>query len=153
MNIVGSWILKHMRYISEKGEIVYDLVNSFYLLVRIIKVQGYSDVYCKGMPGLIKMVSIVEGTLQLYDCELYDHILLEGDENIDLIQYFTKTFFSMFIGNLQKDHPKIAQHIFDVFLFDGRDLIVILLLKFIASSKEKLIKLKEDEEKSNYLKD
>jgi len=44
MNIVGSWILKFMR-IEVDGELVYDEVNAFYVLVHIMKVLDYRNIY------------------------------------------------------------------------------------------------------------
>lgn len=36
MNIVAAWILKFMRYIDENGNIVYDELNAFFVLVHIM---------------------------------------------------------------------------------------------------------------------
>ena len=62
MNIITSWILKHMQVVNE-GEIVYDTVNSFYILCHIMKVLQCQDIYADGQPGLFTMVEIFEDTL------------------------------------------------------------------------------------------
>ena len=46
---------------------------------------------------------------------------------------------------MQKCHPKECLHIFDVFLMEGSEFIVMLLVKIIVLSKEKLMSLHDEQ--------
>ena len=49
-----------MQTINEAGEVEYDELNSFYLLVHIMKVLNYRTVCDKNISGLMDMIKIVQ---------------------------------------------------------------------------------------------
>lgn len=50
MNIVAAWILKFMRYeqiVDGQTNLVYDEINSFFVIVHIMKELDYRNIYDK----------------------------------------------------------------------------------------------------------
>ena len=54
MNFVVSWLLKFVQYKYE-GDTIQNEVDAFYLLVHILVVHQWRDVYKEGMLKIIKM--------------------------------------------------------------------------------------------------
>lgn len=75
--------------------------------------------------------------------DFYGHLLEEVD--VDLAPYFTNVIMTMFVTNLQDCYPKIACHIFDVFIIDGESVIFMLLLRFFGLKEEKLLDMWDNE--------
>ena len=70
-----------MRTLNEKSQVEYDEVNSFYLLVHVMKVLNYNKVFDKMQSGLREMTDIVEQVLQLGYKEISIHLRLKiGNE-------------------------------------------------------------------------
>ena len=74
MNIVGSWILKFMRYETEEGELVYDELNSFYILIHIMKVLDYRNIYDKHLSKTKQHLEIIAEILESGHPEFYEHL-------------------------------------------------------------------------------
>jgi hypothetical protein len=62
MNIVASWILKFMRYI-ENGEVKYDEVNTFFVLVHIMQELEYKNIYDKHLSKTVAHLEIIQEIL------------------------------------------------------------------------------------------
>ena len=45
MNILAAMILKNMRYMDSKGNLVYDEENSFFILIHVFDVLGYKSMF------------------------------------------------------------------------------------------------------------
>jgi len=70
---------------------------------------------------------------------------------IDPVHIFTSIITTIFIGDLQSKCPKIASHIFDVFLVDGERVIFTLIMKFIKMKEETILDM-FDEDLQKYMK-
>ena len=62
-----------------------------------------------------------------------------------LAPIFTSIVTTIFIADLQRDSPRVAAHIFDVFLIDGEKVIFTLITTFIQLKEKKILTLSDDE--------
>ena len=71
MNIVAAWILKFMRYLDSNGEIVYDELNAFFVLVHIMSELEYKNVYDKQLSKTVAHLEIIQEILESGHPEFY----------------------------------------------------------------------------------
>ena len=149
MNIVVSWILKFTRSATDQltednhYKLKYEESDAFYILVHIMEVLQYRNVYDIYLSKLVKHLNLITTALECAFPEVYDKLIEQND--IDLTPIFTNTVASMFIADLQTVNPLIASHIFDVFLIDGEKVIFTLITKFIMLKEQKILELKDDD--------
>jgi len=64
MNITASWILKFMRHynpVTQKVE--YDELNSFFILIHIMKKLGYRRIYDENLSKTNEHLQLIEENL------------------------------------------------------------------------------------------
>ena len=152
MNFIVSWILKYSRsYNKYTNELEFDEVNSFYLFLYIQDKLEYRNIFDHQLTKLCSTIKMIQENLQSCYPMLFDHIM-EQNSDQGLFQYFTNSVMTIFICDLQRNYPEEALRIFDTFLIEGEILIMILLIKMIHLSEQKLLDL-YDTDLSTYMQD
>ena len=149
MNIVMSWILKFMvdgtgQYDEEGHEILaYDEVSSFYIFLYMMNNLQYRNVYDEQLSKLNEHLEIIEEHLHTSFPEIYNHLV--DEMFVNLVPVFTNIITTIFVADLQQSSPRIACHIFDVFLIDGEKVVFTLLMKFLSLKEDKILELIDDD--------
>lgn len=153
MNIMCSWILKHTRTETigidreNRIKLQYNESQAFFTFVHLMQKLEYREVYDLELSKLHKILTIIENILISSFPNVYNHIMEEM--TLNPVHLFTSMIQTVFVGDLQAKFPKIATHIYDVFLIDGEKVILTLLLKFITLKQDKILEL-EDENLQRY---
>ena len=117
------------HYNPETKKVEYDELNTFFILIHIMKKLGYRRIYDHNLSKTNEHLTLIEENLQSGFPNLYAHLLEEIE--VSLAPYFTNIIMTIFVANLQDSNPLVAAHIFDVFLIDGEKVIFTLIMKFI----------------------
>jgi hypothetical protein len=127
MNMVASWLLKHLNY---------NEIDAWYFLVYICIHHKWREVYKPEMTKLKEIALLLNEIISTTYPEIHEHFvntsMLEVDQMIQLL--FSSQIISIFISDLYEESPEIATHIFDVFLLEGEIVICTLFIKFIEHS-------------------
>ncbi len=65
--------------------------------------------------------------------------------------YFCGLIMTIFVSELQDVTPRIAAHIFDVFLVDGQGVIFTLLIKFIQLKEQTILEFDDIDDLQDYM--
>uniref|UniRef100_A0A7S3FVU5 Rab-GAP TBC domain-containing protein n=1 Tax=Strombidium rassoulzadegani TaxID=1082188 RepID=A0A7S3FVU5_9SPIT len=135
-----------------KGRIrlVYNEVDCFFCMIRIMQDLKWRRVFEEGMPGLISHLELITEILSTSYPKIYNHLVYEQNE-IDLVPYFAGMIMSVFVSDLHSISPQIAVHIFDVFLVDGESVIFTLLIKFISLMEETILDFEDQDDLLDYM--
>ncbi|CAD8185718.1 unnamed protein product [Paramecium octaurelia] len=112
----------------------------FYIFIYIMKELKWEQVFQPGFPGLLQMMQILNSKFKSELPQLYQHFQEVGvDFNICFqYQYFTLLMY----GNSWK----ISRMIFDVFLFEGEEIIHTFIIGMLKCCESSLLKLHTFEE-------
>ena len=138
------------NYNPDTNKVEYDELNTFFVLIHIMKKLGYRRIYDSNLSKTNEHLTLIEENLQSGFPNLYEHLLEEIE--VSLAPYFTNIIMTIFVANLQDSNPLVAAHIFDVFLIDGEKVIFTLIMKFIFLKQQKLMTLYEND-LMEYMKD
>ena len=108
-----------------------------------MKHHGWRGCFDDTLSKSQELVFLLENTIQTAWPSLWKHIMAESHAYVDdLHPIFQKYILLIFI-----DHDQLPQSlkIFELFLLEGEQVIIALLLKMIELSEGKLLELKADE--------
>ena len=117
-----------------------------------MKVQEWRYCFNIEMTKLKELLEFLEQVMQTTWSNVLKHIIneiFEGDEDqVSLVPIFSPLLQTIFVYQTPE---KIALHIFDVFLFDGDQVIFTLLINMIKMQEDKILQL-ESKELLDYMK-
>lgn len=88
---------------------------------------------------LYSHLDLLSATIQSSFPEVYQHMTKDQEDEKFLYLYFAEIFYTIFVSELQNITPKIAVHIFDVFLMEGETVIFTLLINFIKRMEKNIL--------------
>jgi hypothetical protein len=141
MAFIASWILKMLREVSyppqeendqtiypEKIFLKYNEEEAFYIFCYIMDELKWSLIFEPSMERIMTYITNFEAVISGGYFELAKHIMNENSGSLDLYTYFGSVLTSLFVRDLQVKYPQTLMHIFDVFLLDGEEVILQLLI-------------------------
>lgn len=114
-------------------------------MVYLMFEKNLRDIYVDASQKIALLLSDFEHYLKKYNRAVYDH--LNGEEGFTMEVCFTSQIVTLFIYDCEFEE---ATRIFEMFLLDGEQVILDLLVTFIEIKTDKILKL-YDLELINYL--
>ena len=99
--------------------------------------HGWRGCFDNSLSKSRTLISFLEGTLITAWPSVYNHIMSIG---FDLHSIFHKYVLSLFLNDFW-DISKITLPIFDLFLMDGEEVIIALLLKIIEINETHILSI------------
>ena len=74
MNFVVSWLLRYTQHLVD-GEVQYNEVDAWYLLIHICSNLRWREVYKPGMNKLTEHLTLISEVINTGFPEVYNHLL------------------------------------------------------------------------------
>lgn len=125
----------------------FDEVTAFYILVFIMEDKGWREIIRPGIPGLMVLLETIEQCLTQDFPQVVEHLQNELQlEQNDLMTFlFTDNIISLFISKLKEVCPLQLIQFWDIFLIQGDQAIVKLIMKSFELYQEEILQLEEEE--------
>lgn len=125
----------------------FDEVTAFYILVFIMEDKGWREIIRPGIPGLMVLLETIEQCLSQDFPQVVEHLQNELQlEQNDLMTFlFTDNIISLFISKLKEVCPLQLIQFWDIFLIQGDQAIVKLIMKSFELYQDEILQLEEEE--------
>ncbi|CAK81253.1 unnamed protein product (macronuclear) [Paramecium tetraurelia] len=120
--------------------------NVFYLFIYIMVELNWRSVFIPGFPGLIKMMKVLDLKFKSELPKLYEHF---QESNVDLNVCFQQQYLSLLMYGISWE---ISRMIFDLFLFEGEQIIHTFLIGMLKYCQDNLLKMRTFEEITKFCK-
>ncbi|CAD8119296.1 unnamed protein product [Paramecium sonneborni] len=112
----------------------------FYIFIYIMIEQNWRSIFLPGFPGLIRMMNALESQFKTDLPQLYQHF---QDLGIDLNICFQYQYLTLLMYGISW---KISRMIFDIFFFEGEQIIHTFIIGMLKYCQDTLLKLQTFED-------
>jgi len=125
MNYIAGFLLMHL----------FSYEDAFKAFVYVMTVLNWKEVYLEGTPKLLNMLQQLDRLIELRLKDIHLHL---AQECVD-ISVFSHFFFTVCV---YKFPLELSVRVFDMFLLEGEQVILNLILRMLEFQKDKILKLK-----------
>lgn len=135
MNFIAAIILMH----------VPNEVLACHIFMKVLAKDSWTQMYTESTPKLFEVSQAIQDRLQDEDAELYDHLF---EHQILLEQVLAGPIMTLFANTT---NFSVSTHILNMFILDGEEYIVSLILGIYKSMRTQIMALKDQFDVMAYL--
>ena len=135
-----------MNYIVEFLLELTDEENSFYIFLSFFFKTEYYSIFDKDLTKLNHFFYIIQRLIQLYEPEIYSHLI---SQNLNINCFISPWFITLFLTSrqyiLEKEIPKVLIRIMDNFILHGWKSLMKIAIMALHIYEKEILKMKYEE--------
>ena len=135
-----------MNYIVEFLLELTDEENSFYIFLSFFFKTEYYSIFDKDLTKLNHFFYIIQRLIQLYEPEIYSHLI---SQNLNINCFISPWFITLFLTSrqyiLEKEIPKVLIRIMDNFILHGWKSLMKIAIMALHIYEKEILKMKYED--------